>query len=326
MKAIVWTKYGAPDSLQLREVATPVPKPDEVLICVHATTVTAGEVELRRWRPSPWLQIPLRLWLGVRNPRNIILGQECAGEIAEIGEAVTRFKRGDAVFAWMGTRLGAYAEYACLRAGAAVALKPANMTYDEAACMPVGGQEALHFLKQGHTRRGESILICGAGGGIGTIAVQVATALGAEVTAVDSGDKLDMLRSIGADHVVDYTKEDFTQRGQTYDVIIDVVGKSPFTGSIRALKPNGRYMLVNPSLSHMLRATSSRLPDGKTVFIGPAKPSATALDFLRAQIEAGTIKAIVDRRYPLAQTAEAHRYAETGQKKGNVVITVGTSS
>src|SRR5262245_16519051 len=223
MKAIVWTKYGGPDGLQLREVAKPTPKPDEVLIRIQATTVTAGEVELRRWRPSPWLQIPLRLWLGIRNPRNIILGQECAGEIAAVGEAITRFKPGDPVFAWTGLHLGGYAEYVCLRAGGAVARKPANMTYAEAACMPVGGLEALHFLKQGKVRRGESILICGAGGSIGTVAVQYATALGAQVTAVDSGNKLDMLRTLGTHQVIDYTKEDFTQRGQTWDVIMDVV-------------------------------------------------------------------------------------------------------
>jgi NADPH:quinone reductase-like Zn-dependent oxidoreductase len=245
------------------------------------------------------------------------------------------FKKGDQVFGSSGIGFGANAEYICLPEygvpeEGVLAIKPSNMTYEEAAAVPVGGLEALCFLRQGNVQSGEKVLINGAGGTIGTFAVQLAKYFGAEVTGVESTDKLDMLRSIGADHLVDYTQEDFTKRGETYDFILDVVSKSSFSGSIRSLKQNGRYLIANPGLSQMVRgrwtSMTSSLPGrqtGKKVMFGAASPKTEDLIFIKELIEAGKIKSVIDRRYPLEETAEAHRYVETGHKKGNVIITVG---
>jgi NADPH:quinone reductase-like Zn-dependent oxidoreductase len=326
MKAIVWTKYDAADGLQMREVPKPTPKANEILIRVRATTATAGESELLHLKFPLLLHIPLRIWLGFRRPRNVILGQEVAGEIESVGATVTRFKPGDPVFGWTGLHLGAYAEYVCLRETAMLAAKPSNLTYAQAAAVAIGGLEALDFLKRANIRRGQQVLINGAGGSIGTIAVQYAKSLGAEVTAVDRAEKLDMLRTLGADHVVDYTREDFTQRGQTYDVIFDEVGKSSFAGSIRSLKPDGRYLLGNPGLSQTLRRRFTPPTDGKTVITRSGKFTSADLLFLKELLETGTLKAVIDRCYPLEQTAEAHRYVETGLKQGNVVILVQLES
>ena len=323
MRAVVWTKYGSADGLLLREVAKPTPKSNEVLIRVYATTVTAGDCELRSFKLPLWLRLPVRLWLGLRNPRNIILGQEVAGEIEAIGQDVTRFRKGDQVFGWTGLHLGGYAEYLCLPEKGMLATKPANMTYEEAAAVPVGGLEALHFVRRANIRSGQTVLINGAGGSIGTIAVQLAKSFGAEVTAVDSTEKLDMLRSLGADQVIDYTQADLTKSGQTYDVIFDVVGKSSFSGSLKSLKPYGRYLLGNPGLSQMFRAWWTTMAGSKQVLLRTGQPTVEDLIFLKGLIERGKIKAVIDRRYPLAQVAEAHRYVDAGHKKGNVVITVG---
>jgi NADPH:quinone reductase-like Zn-dependent oxidoreductase len=258
---------------------------------------------------------------------------ELAGEIESVGIDVNQFKKGDQVFAATGfAGMGACAEYICLPeepVKGALAIKPANMTYEEAAPVPVGGLEAWHFIRQGYIRSGQKVLINGAGGTIGTFAVQLAKYLGAEVSGVDSTGKLDMLRSIGADRVIDYTQEDFTKSDQTYDFILDVVGKSSFSGCIRSLKQNGRYLIVDPGLSQMIRGrwTSmiSRLPGrqtGKKVIFGAAYPKNEDLLFLKELIEAGKIISVIDKRYPLEQTAEAHRYVEKGDKKGNVVIIV----
>jgi NADPH:quinone reductase-like Zn-dependent oxidoreductase len=255
----------------------------------------------------------------------MILGQELAGEIEAVGKEVKRFRKGDQVFAWTGFRLGAYAEYTCLPEDGVLAIKPANMIYEEAAAFPVGGLEAVHLLRKGHIQSGEKILIHGAGGSIGTFAVQLARYFGAEVTAVDSTGKLDMLRSIGADQVIDYTQADFTKNGETYDVIFDVVGKSSFTRSVRSLKHNGRYLLANPKLSQMVRGRRILRRSSKTVIPYAARAASETTEdfiFLKELIEAGKIQSVIDRCYPLEQTAEAHRYVETGHKKGNVVITV----
>jgi len=325
MKAMVWTKYGSPDVLQLQEVEKPTPKDNEVLIKVHAATVTIADCELRRMQGSIPLVLAFRIYVGLVKPKRItILGQELAGEIEAIGEKVTKFKKGDPVFSPCLLHLGAYAEYKCLPESYPV-LKPAGITYEEAATIPTGGINGLDFLRAGNVQSGESILINGAGGSIGTYAAQIAKGLGAEVTCVDSAEKLDMLRSIGADHVIDYTREDFTKNGKTYDVIIDVIGKSPFSRSLRSLKPNGRYVLGNPSTSSRLRARWTRATMGKKVIIALARYKAEYYAFLKEQMEAGNIKSIIDRRYPLEQTAEAHRYVDEGHKKGNVVITVGSS-
>jgi NADPH:quinone reductase-like Zn-dependent oxidoreductase len=250
MKAIVCTKYGSPDVLQLKEVERPTPKDNEVLIRVHAATVVAGDCELRSLKlPLMW-QLLVRIGFGFRGPRKKILGQELAGEVESVGKDVRLFKKGDQVFADTGLHLGAYAEYNCLPEKGLMSIKPANMTYEEAAAVPVGGLHALLFLRKANIQSGQKVLINGAGGSIGTIAVQFARSFGAEVTAVDTVRKVDMLRSIGADKVIDYTKDDFTKSGETYDVIFDTVGKASFSGCIRSLKEKGFYLLGNPGLSH----------------------------------------------------------------------------
>jgi NADPH:quinone reductase-like Zn-dependent oxidoreductase len=228
------------------------------------------------------------------------------------------------VFGLTGFRFGAYAEYTVLPEDGVLALTPANMTYEEAATVPLGGLEALHFLRQGNIQHGERVLINGAGGSIGTIAIQLAKYYGADVTGVDSSNKLDMLYSIGADHVIDYTKKDFTSSGQTYDVIFDVVGKSSFPRSVRALNQNGRYLLANPGLSQMIRGRWTSIISPKTVVVGAASGTTDDLLFLKELVEAGTIKLVIDKTYPLEQMVDAHRYVETGQKTGNVVITVAS--
>jgi NADPH:quinone reductase-like Zn-dependent oxidoreductase len=326
MKAIVWTKYGPPQGLQLGEVVKPDPKENEVLIRIHATTVTAGDIQLRSLRVPILLWLPARIFLGLMRPKRIkVLGQELAGGIEAVGKDVTRFRKGDQVLAWTGFRLGAYAEYTCLREKGVLAIKPSNMTYAEAAALPVGGLEAVHFLRKANIQSGQNVLIYGAGGSIGTFAVQLAKHFGAEVTGVDSAGKLDMLRSLGADHVIDYTREDFTRSGKTYDVIFDVIGKSSFSRSVKALTQNGRYLLGNPPLSHRIRGRWTSGRSSKTVIPLVARTASEMvedLNFLRKLIEEGKIKTVIDRCYPLEQTAEAHRYVETGQKKGNVIITV----
>jgi 2-desacetyl-2-hydroxyethyl bacteriochlorophyllide A dehydrogenase len=321
MKAIIWTKYGAPDVLQLKEIEKPTPKDNEVLIRVCAATVTAGDCEARAFKFSMMFWLPLRIMLGIIRPRIQILGQELAGEIEAVGKDVKRFKEGDHVFAATGPGFGGYAEYRCLPEKYAIAIKPNNMTFEEATTVPIG-IDSLHFIRKGKIQSGEKVLINGAGGSIGTFAVQLAKYFGAEVTAVDSTAKLEMLRSIGADYVIDYTKEDFTRRGEAYDVIFDVVGGSSFSRCVKSLNKNGRYLLANPRLLLMVRGLWTSLTSSKKVKTGLASYKAEDLVFLKELIESGKLKTVIDRQYPLEETAEAHRYVETGQKKGNVVITV----
>ena len=330
MKAIIWTRYGPPDVLQLREVEKPTPKDNEVLIKIHATTVTAGDCEMRALNLPPLLALPIRIYAGVIRPtRMTVIGQELAGEIEAVGKDVSLFKVGDQVIAGTGFGYGTYAEYVCFpeRPGdmdGVIAIKPANLSYEQAAAIPTGGLEALHFLRKGDIQSGDKLLINGAGGSIGTFAVQLAKHYGAEVTGVDSGPKLDMLRSIGADHVIDYTQEDFAQRDETYDAIFDVVGKRSFARCIRSLKPDGRYLLANPRLSTVLRGLWISARSAKKVLTATAGRAPEDLAFLTELIEAGKITPVIDRRYLLEQVAEAHRYVETGQKQGNLVITVGS--
>ena len=328
MKAIVWTKYGPPDGLQLQEVEKPAPKDNEVLIRVHATTVTAGDCEMRRLELPLMLSFPVRLYAGLLRPKRIpILGQELAGEIEEVGKHVKSFKKGDQVFGTTGFGFGAYAQYISLPEEpndmqGALAIKPESMTYEEAAVVPTAGFEALHFLRQANIRGGNKVLIVGAGGSIGTFAVQLARHFGAEVTGVDSTEKLDMLLSLGADHVIDYTKEDYTENGESYDLIIDVVGKSSVARRIKLLKQDGYYFLAFAGLSHVLLGMWISMTSNKKVKIESASQKKEDLIFLKELIEAGKLKSVVDRRYPLEQTAEAHRYVETGRKLGNVAITL----
>jgi NADPH:quinone reductase-like Zn-dependent oxidoreductase len=322
MKAIVCTKYGPPDVLQLKELQKPTPKDNEVLVRVHAATVTMGDCELRSLKlPLLW-KLFVRIEFGFRAPRKKILGQELAGEIESVGKDVRLFRKGDQVFAFTGLRLGAYAEYNCLPEKGLMAIKPANMSFEEAATVPVGGLHACYFLRKANVQSGQKVLINGAGGSIGTIAVQLAKSFGAEVTGVDSTRKLDMLRSIGADKAIDYTQEDFTKNGESYDVIFDAVGKSPYSRCIKSLKEKGFYLLGNPGLSQPVRGVWTSKTSGKKVIGGTISYKTEDLVFLKELIEAGKIRSVIDRRYPLEQTAEAHRYVDTGQKAGNVVITV----
>jgi NADPH:quinone reductase-like Zn-dependent oxidoreductase len=327
MKAIICTKYGPPEVLKLADVTKPIPKDNEVLIRIHAATVTAGDCELRRLDFPPALKLLARLGFGFRGPRKKILGQEFAGKIVEVGKDVTRFKKGDAVFAHAGFHMGAYAEYICIPEvhkgmSGIMAIKPANMTYEEAACIPLGGFESLHYLRTANIQKGQKVLINGAGGSIGTIGVQLAKYYGAEVTAVDSTKKLDMLREIGADHVIDYTKDDFTKSGKTYDVIFDVIGKGPFSDSIKSLKDRGILLTANSMRSRIIREKGKSKEERNRIIGGNVSSKPKDLNFLKKLIEEGKISSVIDRTYPLEQIPEAHRYVEAGGKKGNVVIKV----
>ena len=325
MKAILFSKYGSPDVLTLAEVEKPVPKDKEVLVKIHATTVTAGDCELRAFKIAPLFWLPVRLMFGIWKPRVKILGQEYAGEIVALGKAVTEFKIGDPVFATTGMKLGAHAEYICQLSTRGMVLKPSNMDFEEAATIATGGLNALYFIRKATILPGEKVLINGAGGSIGTYAVQLAKLHGAEVTAVDSQRKLDMLRSIGADQVIDYSKVDFTQNGQHYDVIIDVAGKCAFANTVKSLTPNGRYIQTNPSLSLMLRGLWTSWISRKKVVTGLAGEDRKDLIALKELIEAGQLKTVIDKRYPLEKMAEAHRYVEKGFKTGHLVIQVFSS-
>jgi 2-desacetyl-2-hydroxyethyl bacteriochlorophyllide A dehydrogenase len=324
MKAIVHTKYGPPDELQLKEVEKPVPKEDEVLIKIHATTVTTSDCNMRDLTFVPKLfHLPMRMQFGFLKPKINILGFDLAGDVEAVGKDVTRFKIGDQVFGTTEPAYGAHAEYICLPEDGVLAMKPANMTYEEAATIPVIANTALHFIRDmGNIQAGQKVLINGASGGIGTFAVQLAKYYGAEVTGVCSTTNLEMVKSLGADQVIDYTKEDFTKTGQTYDVIFDAVGKSSFSRCKSSLKKNGIYLVTLPKLAVLLQMLWTSKIGSKKVKMEGAPAKVENLLFLKELIEAGKLKTVIDRRYTLEQTAEAFRYVEKGHKKGNVVITV----
>ena len=328
MKAVIWTRYGSPDMLELREIDKPSPKDDEILIRIHATTVTAGDCEIRNLDFPIYFGLAMRMWVGFIRPRGTTIpGTELAGEIEAVGAGVKGYKEGDRVFGSAGMKFGANAEYICIpeKPGdieGGVTLMPKNMSFSEAATVPFGGRDALHFLRLGNVQSGQKILINGAGGSIGTFAVQLAKHFGAEVTAIDSTEKLDMLLSIGADHVVDYTKEDFRQNGVVYDVIFDVVGTISFSPNDRSLREDGTYISANPNIPQMVRGLWTSIRSKKKVVMQTASATVDELEYLREFIEDGIINTVIDRSYPLDQIVEAHRYVETGQKQGNVVITV----
>ena len=302
MKAIVATQYGGPEVLQLKEIEKPTPKDNEVLIKVHATTVTAADFRMRSFTVPAPLWIPARLALGITKPRQPIFGSELSGEVEAVGKNVTRFKVGDRVFASTLTEnFGGYAEYKCLPEKAMMAIKPNNVTYEEAAAMPIGATTALRLLRKGNIQRGQKVMIYGASGSVGTYAIQLAKYFGADVTGVCSTSNLEMVKSLGADYVIDYTKEDFSATEERYDVIYDTVAKFPKSQYSQVLAPNGTFV----SMAKL-----------------DTKENMDNLIFIKELIEKGEIKAVIDRCYPLEDMVEAHRYIDAGHKKGNVVISV----
>lgn len=302
MKAIICTKYGSPDVLQLAELDMPVPKDNEVRIKVRATTVTSGDCRVRGFRSPLLYWIPMRLALGMTKPRRPVLGVELSGEVEAVGRSVTKFKPGDRVFAMTGMRFGAYAEYVCLPERGLIGAMPAGASYEEAAAVLFGGTTALHFLRKAKLRSGESILVYGASGAVGTSSIQMAKSFGAKVTAVCSAANRELVRSLGADHVIDYAKEDFADGDRKYDIVFDAVGKISKAAGKRALNPGGAFVTV----------------DGQ----GVARELIEDLVHIRNLMETGKLVSVIDRRYPLEQMRDAHRYVDSGRKKGNVVITL----
>jgi NADPH:quinone reductase-like Zn-dependent oxidoreductase len=322
MKAIVATTYGAPEVLQLKEVTKPTPKDNEILVKVHATTVNAGDSRMRSFTVPPLLWLPARLALGFSKPKHPIYGMELAGEVEAVGKAVQRFKPGDQVFAsTFEEQFGAHAEYKCLPEDGVVVRKPQHLSYAEAATLPISAHTALYFLKAANIQPGQRVLIYGASGSVGTFAVQLAKYFGAEVTGVCSTRNVALVKSLGADTVIDYTQEDFTQNGTTYDVIFDTVGKTTFAQCQGALKDKGQYLHTSLGLS-ALKGLWYGMTTGKHVIGGTAIPRTEALTFLKDLSAIGRLKPVIDSCYPLEQMVEAHRYVDGGHKKGNVVITV----
>ncbi|HEB2435229.1 TPA: NAD(P)-dependent alcohol dehydrogenase [Bacillus cereus] len=301
MKAIICTKYGPPNVLQLQNIEKPTPKKNEVLVKIHATSVSTGDCRIRSFNSPLLFWIPMRIILGFRKPRKPILGVELSGEIEDIGSDVTQLKKGDPVFALTELNLGGYAEYTCVHESGLIALKPTNVTYEEAAVIPFGGTSALHFLRKGQIKKGQRVLIYGASGSVGTAAVQLAKYFGATVTAICSSSNFDLVTALGADNVIDYMKEDFTKRGEHYDIIFDAVGKYNKSLCTDALMPNGKYVSVNGMM---------------------AKVSKEDINLLKQLAETEKLKPVIDRTYRLEEIAEAHIYVEKGHKKGNVSITL----
>ena len=325
MKAITYTQYGSPDVLHLKEVEKPAPKDNEILIRVCVATVTAGDVNMRGFTfVPPGFGLLPRLMFGLRQPKKSILGTELAGEVEAVGKDVTLFKKGDPVFGIGSQVLGAYAEYACRPETGALAIKPSSLTYEEAAALPFGAGTALYFLRDvAKIQRGQKALVNGASGGVGVYAVQLAKYYGAEVTGVCSTANLELVKSLGADKVIDYTRQDFTQNGETYDIIVDsVAGRTSFARCKNSLAPKGLYLAVAGGLKEMIQMLWTSITGGKKVLAGTPPERKAELNFIRELVEAGKIKPVIDRRYPLEQMAEAHLYVDQGHKKGSVVITI----
>ena len=331
MKAIVFNEYGSPDVLKIREVAKPTPKDNEILIKVNATSVNFGDLMARNFgnitlsefnMPAP-LYLPSRMTFGWNKPKINILGSELTGEVEAVGKDVKKFKVGDQIFAYAGMGMGANAEYICLPETGAVALKPANLTYEEAVTLPYGAIMATSLLRKANIQRGQKVLINGASGGIGSMAVQLAKYYGAEVTGVCGTPRLEFVKSLGADKIIDYTWEDFTQNGETYDLIFDILGRSSFSKIKRSLKPNGIYLLASFKMKALLQMLWTSLTGSKQkVICAFANETPESLTFVKTLVEEGKVKAIVDKSFPLEQAAEAHRYMEQGRKQGNVVIAI----
>lgn len=317
MKAIVYTQYGPPEVLHLKDVEKPRPKDNEILIKVKATAVNSADVRLRKADP-----FAVRFFFGLTKPKKNILGGVLSGEVEATGAAVKFFKVGDQVFGTTGMGFGAYADYKCLPESAVLALKPDNMTHEEAAVIPFGGNTALFFIKKAHIQSGQNVLINGASGAVGTAAIQLAKYFGAKVTGVCSTSNIDLVKSLGADEVIDYTKADFTKNGKTYDVIFDTVDKISFSNSLRSLNKKGILILGASGLSGMLQGLWTSITSSKKIIIGLISEKVEDINFLKGLIEIGKMKAVIDKTYSLEQMAEAHAYVEKGHKKGNVAIIV----
>ena len=317
MKAITFKNYGPPEVLQLIQVAKPIPKDNEVLIRIFATAVNSGDIRLRK--ADPWA---VRLFLGLTKPKINILGGVLSGEIEAIGKNVTKFKVGDEVFGATGMSFGAYADYKCLPEEGILAIKPANISHQQAATIPFGATTALYFLKKAGIKSGQKVLIYGASGAVGSAAVQLAKYFGAEVTGVCSTSNIELVRSLGADKAIDYTKNDFNANGETYDVIFETVNKLSFSASIKSLKKNGTLILGASGLLQQLRGVWTSRTSRQKIISGMIKQNAEGIIFLKELIERGFYKPVVDRTYPLEQMVEAHTYAELGHKSGNVAITL----
>lgn len=322
MKAVVREIYGPPEVLKLTELPKPAPKDHEVRVKIYATTVTSGDCRVRGLNVPAGFGLIIRLAMGVVRPRQTVLGSEFAGEVEAVGENVTRFKVGDRVFGMDGTRMGAHAQYKCMPEGGPLALIPPGLGYEEAAALPFGGGTMLDFYRRAGLKAGDRVLVNGASGAVGVAAIQLARQAGAEVTAVCSGANAELVRSLGARRVVDYTKEDFSASGQTYDMIVDTVGTAPFARSKGSLGKGGRLLLVLATLWQMLSAPLESATGGKKVIAGPTSERAEYMQTLAKLAQEGSLKPVIDRRYALEQIAEAHRYVETGRKRGSVVVMV----
>jgi len=328
LKAYTYARFGPPEVLELKEIPKPVPGDHEVLVRIRATTVTAGDWRVRSLEVPRGFGLLSRLALGFTRPRQPILGSEFSGEIESIGKAVTRFNVGDLVFGFTGTRLGCHAEYRCLpeeghgRKDEAVARKPDNLSHEEAAPLSFGGTTALSFLRKAGLQRGERVLVVGASGGVGTAAVQLARHLGARVTGVCSAANVELVRSLGAERVIDYAKDDFTRNGDRYDVIVDTAGTAPFSRCAGSLAERGRLLVILGSLREVLRAPWVSLTSTRKVIGGVARWGVEDLRFLASLAGAGQYRPVIDRRYRFEEMIEAHRHVDAGHKRGNVVVTV----
>ena len=323
MKAIIYTRYGGPEVLAAAEVEKPVPKDHEVLVKVTATTVTAGDRRVRSLDVPPGFKTLSRLIFGIFRPKQPILGTELSGVVESAGSKVTGFGVGDPVFAYSDSKMGAHAEYICLPEDGAIALKPVNLGFGEAAALSFGGATALNFFRRGGgLKRGEKVLVNGASGAVGTAAIQLARHFGAAVSGVCSTRNVGLVESLGASKVIDYTKEDFTKNGETYDVIVDTAGTAPFSRCKKSLKRGGRLLKVLGTMPDMLQAPFISLISDKKVVAGPASGNQKDLRFLAELTRKGEYSPVIDRRFPFEEMAEAHRYVDTGRKRGNVVVTV----
>jgi len=323
LKAAICTKYGPPDVIKIEEIEKPIPKDNEVLVKIFAATLSSGDMRIRSAKFPPLVWLPMRIAMGFGGPRKKILGITLAGEIEATGKDVKLFKEGDQVFGSLYPKFGTHAEYVCMSEEGVLATKPINMTLEEAAAVFFGAHTALHFLRKGNIQSGQKVLIYGASGAIGTFAVQLAKYFGTEVTGVCSTANLELVKSLGADNVIDYTKADFTKSEKTYDIIFDTVGESPFSGCVRSLNKNGFYLrAVHLRLFSIVHGLWTSITTSKKVIGGVAGEKIADLIFLKELVEAGKIRTVIDRRYPLEQIAKAHAYVEKGHKKGAVVITM----